>query len=218
MSQSTFPFKLFIFDFDGTLYDNLERSWIRTMKEIAKQIGISFSKRKTQGLFGKSAKIWIRNLFPRGKQKKALELFFGKERKVFLSGFKLFPDTKSLLRYLRKKGIKIAVATGLDRDALNIIFRKDKIGKFFDLAITAEEIKKEKPNPDILFRILEKFKIKRREAIFVGDSLLDIKTAKNAKIKVAIISRGAITDPKLAFESGADYVFINFSEFLDLTK
>jgi len=213
--MSLSSFKLFIFDLDGTLYDSLN-SWINTQKRIAKQLQVSLSGKNIPiSLFGKSIKEWIKNLFPREKRKRARELFFGKERKKFLSGFQLFPDAKLLLRRLKKRGIKIAVATGLDRGALNIIFKKDKIWKFVDVAITTEEIKKEKPDPDMLFQILKRLKLKSKRAIYVADAPSDIKAAKKAKMKIIIITRGAITEPKLAFELGVDYVFNDFSQILN---
>jgi phosphoglycolate phosphatase len=205
--------KLFIFDLDGTLYDSL-RSWVNTQKRIGKQLKVPISEIPI-GLFGKSIKEWIKTLFPKRKRKKAKELFFGKERKRFLSGFKLFLDTKSLLEYLKKRGIKIAVTTGLDKNALDIVFKKDGIGKFIDVAITAEEIKKEKPNPEMLFQVLKKFKLKPGEAIYVADAPSDIKMAKKAKMKIAVITRGAITDPKFALKFGADYVFADFSQLIN---
>lgn len=205
--------KAFILDLDGVLY-NSTVAWIKTERKIAKQLGITPPKKEIQWkLFGKSIKERVKKLFP-GHQKKALKLFFGEERKNFLSEFKLFRDAKRLLRYLKNKNIKTAIATGLDKNALNIIFKKDTLLKFVDFAISSEEVGKEKPHPKILLRILKKFKLKPSEVLYIGDALSDIETARRAKIKSVIITRGAIKDPKKAKELGADYVFNNFSELL----
>ena len=210
--------KIIIFDLDGVLYDST-MSWIKTERKIAKQLAVLIPKRKAHWqLFGKSAKERIKILFPKEKQEKAKKLFFDEERENFLLGFKLFPDCGLLLKYLKNKNIKVAIATGLDRNALNRILTKDKLWKFIDTTATAEEIGKEKPNPEILTRILEKFKIKSAEALYVGDAISDIETAKRAKIKVAIITRGAIRNKKEAQEFKADYVFSNFSELLNCLK
>lgn len=214
MKQQLLLFKLIVFDLDGTLY-NSTKAWIATERKIAKQLGVLLPEKKVHwSLFGKSVKERIGSLFSKKQQKKAIELFFGKERPFFLSGFKLFSDTKLLLQYLKNKGIKIAVATGLDRDALDIILTRDKLWKFVDTTLTTEEVGKEKPNPNILFQILKKFRIKPQEAIYVGDAFSDIETAKKAKMKIIIITRGAISDSKMALKFGADCVFNDFSELL----
>lgn len=210
--------EIVIFDLDGTLYDSTN-IWIKTEKKIAKQLGVSLPKKEAHwDLFGKSTKERIEALFPKEKQIKAIKLFFIKERKSFLSGFKLFPDSKPLLRYFKREGIKIAVATGLDSKALKIIFDKDNLWQFIDFAITIQEVKKEKPNPEILFRVLKNFRKQPKSALYIGDAPSDIKTAKNAGIKVAIVTRGAIRKPQKALISGADYVFRSFSELLDEMK
>jgi beta-phosphoglucomutase len=212
VNPSLKKFKVIIFDLDGVLYNSTD-SWIKTMKKIAEQLHDPFFKMVGyQRLFGKSAKALIRAFFSKKYQEKATALFFYKERKRFLSGFKLFPGTKQTLKYLRNKNIKIAIATGLDRNALNVILNKDNLLKFIDVTLTSEEVKKEKPNPEILLQILRKLKLKPAEGLYIGDAVFDIKTAKRAKMEVAIIKGTAIRNKKKAREMGADYVFSNLFE------
>jgi phosphoglycolate phosphatase-like HAD superfamily hydrolase len=79
-------------------------------------------------------------------------------------------------------------------------------------------VKKEKPHPEILLRILKRFKLKSSEALYVGDARSDIELAKKAKVKSIIITRGAIRNPREARKLGADFVFRNLSELLSAIK
>jgi len=209
--------KAIIFDLDGVLFDSTN-SWIKVEERIAKKLKVSLPKKEIHWqLFGKSAKERMTILFPKHKEE-AISLFFGKERQVFLSGFKLFPDTRSLLKFLKNKNLKTAIATGIDKNALNMLLDKNRIWKLIDTTITSEEIKKEKPDPSILLEILKKFKLKSREVLYIGDATSDIETAKKAGIKVIIVTRGAIRSQRQAKKLGANYIFRNFSELRCVIK
>tara|TARA_E500000178_G_C16751067_1_gene630407 strand:- start:257 stop:805 length:549 start_codon:yes stop_codon:yes gene_type:complete len=55
--------------------------------------------------------------------------------------------------------------------------------KFFDYCISSDDVKKGKPDPEGLLKILNKFRLNNKDAIFVGDSIYDYKASKAAKIK-----------------------------------
>lgn len=203
--------KAVIFDLDGVLY-NSTNSWIKVEKKIAKKLKVSLPQKEIHWqLFGKSAKERMAILFPKHKEE-AISLFFGEERQVFLSGFKLFPDTRLLLNFLKNKNLKIVIATGIDRNALGILLDKNRLWELIDTAITSEEVRKEKPDPSILLEILKKFKLKPREVLYIGDAISDIEMSKKIGIKVIIVTRGAIRNQGKAKKLGADYVFRDFAK------
>ena len=53
----------------------------------------------------------------------------------------------------------------------------------FDFFISADDVKFGKPNPEGLNKILKKFKVNNKNAIFVGDSIYDYKASKKANIR-----------------------------------
>ena len=50
--------------------------------------------------------------------------------------------------------------------------------------------KKGKPNPWQIFKLIKKLKIKKSNVVFVGDTIIDFETAKNAKIKFLYCNYG----------------------------
>ena len=54
---------------------------------------------------------------------------------------------------------------------------------FFDMVVTALDVKNPKPHPESIEKILQKFNLKREEAVFIGDSELDQQAAQSAGIK-----------------------------------
>jgi len=72
---------------------------------------------------------------------------------------------------------------------------------------------KRKPNPESLLYTLKKNNLNPDEAIFIGDSIVDIHTAKNANIKSVGVLWGLGTKDQLLGEN-PDYLIKNPSELL----
>jgi HAD superfamily hydrolase (TIGR01509 family) len=54
---------------------------------------------------------------------------------------------------------------------------------YFEMVVTALDVKNPKPHPESIEKIIEAFKLKREEAVFVGDSDVDQQTAESSGIK-----------------------------------
>ncbi len=55
-----------------------------------------------------------------------------------------------------------------------------------DIIVGADDVKTEKPNPEGLLSVIEDLGAMKEEVLYVGDSLVDAKTAENAKVKAKI--------------------------------
>ena len=49
--------------------------------------------------------------------------------------------------------------------------------------ITSDDVKKGKPNPEGIFKIIKKFGVSKKNTIYVGDSLYDLNCAKKSRVK-----------------------------------
>ena len=79
-----------------------------------------------------------------------------------------------------KKHFYLVVFTSKSRKRTQKILKNYKI---FDYTVCSDDVKKGKPNPEGLFKILNKFKLDNKDAFFIGDSIYDYKASKAAKIK-----------------------------------
>ena len=95
-----------------------------------------------------------------------------------------------MLESLEEKGIKIAVVTNKPHKSavkmVETLFGKD----YFDLITGSKDDTPRKPNPATTKQTLQKLGCKAGEAIFFGDSDVDIETAKNADIEAIACSWG----------------------------
>ena len=66
---------------------------------------------------------------------------------------------------------------------------------FFEMVVTALDVKNPKPHPESVEKILQEFNLSKEETVFVGDSEVDQQTAKSSGVKfVAYKNREIVSD------------------------
>ena len=125
----------------------------------------------------------------------------------FLKYMEIEPYLKPLLKRLRPK-YKTAVATNRT-DTMKRVLIEHKLKDYFDLVVSALDVKRPKPHPEQLFKILEHFKIKPYNAIYIGDSKLDEIAAKAAEITLIAYKNRSIS---------ADYYIDSLKEIEDILE
>ena len=82
---------------------------------------------------------------------------------------------------------------------------KEYFPGLFDLAVGERPDVKPKPAPDMVFSALERMGVDIRDAVFIGDSDVDLKTAQNAGIDGIFVDWGFRT-PEVLRSLGAEVV------------
>ena len=98
----------------------------------------------------------------------------------FLKFMEIEPYLKPLLEKLRP-AFKTAIATNRT-DTMDRVLIEHDLTEFFDLVVTASDVKRPKPDSEPLVKILEHFGLKPRQMIYIGDSELDESAAKSAGV------------------------------------
>ncbi len=205
--------KCFIFDFDGTLTDSIN-IWASLFKKIFKKYKINVGEEDIRNQFGKPYTEIVKYFAPKNKEEMIKE-FEIEKNKIGIEKIKPFPFVAKTLKQLKQKNMKIAIATGNNNYMIDKILEKYNLSKYIDYHICSEEVKKTKPNPEMIFKILKTLKIEKNKAIFTGDSPYDILMAKNAKIKSCAVLTGVL-NKKSAEEIKPDYIFKNIKGVLTL--
>lgn len=129
------------------------------------------------------------------------------------------PNATELFATLKERGILTILNTGYDRYTAQTIL--DKLnwekGKQFDELVTATEVNKNRPNPDMIRYAMEKFGIKDSKTVIkVGDSTIDVEEGKNAGCFLSIgITTGAHLREQLEL-AHPDYIINNLMELLSI--
>ena len=124
-----------------------------------------------------------------------------------------FDGIKELLAELKKRDTKIAVCSNKPHnvvcDVVKIVF-----GDIFDVVKGIDEGDKTKPDPENAIKIMESLGAEKNECLFIGDTNVDIRTAKNAGMESVGVLWG-FRDEKELSEAGADHIINKPTEILE---
>lgn len=93
-----------------------------------------------------------------------------------------YPGIQELLKRLQANNIKIAVASNKYQEGTQKIIKESFPDITFDAIHGQREGIKTKPNPSIIYNILNETGISAHDALYCGDSAVDAETAKNAEV------------------------------------
>ena len=185
--------KLIIFDLDGTLIDSIE-GWIKAFQQSFKRFGIKVGRKELTELFGKSDIEIVKGLVknPEKRERVLKYLYQLKKGDELLKEFRLHRNAKRVLKKLKEKGYTIALATGNRKDFCSKVLRHFGLTDFFDIIVTVDDVRKGKPEPEMLIKCLNQAKVGKDEAIYICDSLPDVLASRKAGIKCFLVSWGAL--------------------------
>lgn len=209
--------KYIIFDLDGTLVNSIY-DLADSVNFVLRKNGYSEHPLESFYYFiGNGTLKLIERALPQDKRtEKEIERvhsqFSEHYSKNYLNKTVPYEGIKELLDELDIRGIKYAVASNKTD-----IFTCEIIDKLFinsfDMVMGKRDGNPTKPNPKIIYDILEGKDLKTSEILFVGDSDIDIKTGHNAKLK-AVGCLWGFRDERELKEAGADFIISHPSELL----
>ena len=126
----------------------------------------------------------------------------------------VYKEITELLEELSKKGCKLAIVSNKFDKAVKGL-NKVYFGKYIKVAVGESEDTRRKPAPDTVFKALEELGSTADKAVYVGDSEVDVQTAKNAKIICVGVTWG-FRDREVLEQEGADYIIDSPLELLKI--
>ena len=124
---------------------------------------------------------------------------------------RLFDYTRPILLDLRRRGIGVAIITRNCEQAVRIVF--PDLEGYCRVFLARDHVPRVKPDPDHLFRALEKAAWEPATTLMVGDHPLDIQTGRRAGVLTAGVSSGRASREDLA-GSGANWTAGNCEELM----
>ena len=115
-----------------------------------------------------------------------------------------------LMEKLRDRGVKLAVISNKQDTAVKPLAEKYFPG-LLEIAVGESAEVRRKPNPDAVLAALRHIGVEREDAIYVGDTEVDLQTARNAGMECASVDWGFRTREQLV-EIGAEHIFDTVQE------
>ncbi len=199
--------KAVVFDCDGVLFDSKDAN-VRFYNSILKRFGKPPLKdSQIEYVHMHSLADSIRFLFPEDNLEEILSYCRKLDFKDFNRYLKVQDGLVDFLEYLKPR-YKTAIATNRTV-SMEMVLKEFDLQDYFDLVVTAEDVKKPKPHPETIEKILDRFKMNPKEVLFIGDSEVDKQLADNTG--VIFIS---YKNPEL----GGKYQVENFKEIRELLE
>ena len=211
-----------IFDLDGTLVDTNRAhldSWLYGLREN----GYEFGEDRVVLEIGKGSDLLlpalvgatVANRIADDVGESVKEVFNRIAQKV---QFPIFTDAEKLLRELRARGIKLALATSAASDDLDVIMKSAGVDlrKYFDHVVTKTEVESSKPEPDVVRAAAKGLGVSPAQCAMVGDTPYDVASAKKAGVvTLGVLSgglSGASDERERLAGAGARAVFKDVSD------
>ncbi len=102
----------------------------------------------------------------------------------------LYPQVRETLLALRAQGVKLAVVTNKEGRYTATVLDAHQLTPLLDAVISGDTLPTKKPNPAGIEHCLAQFGVTRERALFVGDSSIDVATARNANVAVWALPYG----------------------------
>ena len=190
--------KLLIFDYNGIISDFPEEKWHHDMRLFMKKYGIDYKKQeilwnkiKSSVFEGKISlnKAQSRILGKLGMNNNLIRRWKEMDFRLIENYSKLRPFVKTTIKILKKK-YKIAILSDAvhKRRVKRETLRKNKIDKLFDEIFCSCDIGFKKPQRKAYFTVLNYFKVKPSEVIFIGHDKDELEGARKFKIKTIAIN------------------------------
>lgn len=207
----------YIFDLDGTLLytlDDLTNSVNHAMTEFGLP---EHSTEDVRRMVGNGIKKLIERAIPNGKENQQYENIYSSFMEHYLKHnldtTKPYDGIIETLDALKKRGKKMAVVSNKYYKATEELCRHF-FRDYIDVAIGESEKVRKKPAPDSVFEAIKRLGVSKEHCVYVGDSEVDIETAKNSGLPCISVLWG-FRDRDFLLKHGAQTFIENPEEILN---
>ena len=212
-------YSTYIFDLDGTLLDTLHDLASSVNYALQTHDMPTHSVDAIRGFVGNGVRLLMERAVPDGAQNPQFEATFATFRQHYmqhsLDTTCPYPGIAEMLHQLKQRGCRLAVVSNKMMAAT-----QDLVRHFFpeiEVAIgehEAEGIRK-KPAPDTVFQALRQLGVGKEQAVYVGDSDVDLQTARNSGLPCISVLWG-FRSRDFLLQHGATTFITHPSELLSL--
>lgn len=187
-------YSVVLFDFDGTIADTVPLIMESFQHVFIALTGSEADEKFLLSTIGEPLERTFR-ILDESQRAKAMQLYFDYNETALESGVGIFLGIRSMLERIRSIGAYTAIVTSKRLCVAAFTINQFGLGEYFDISIAKESTSRHKPFPDPIFKALESIEqefdlgepIEKTDVLFVGDSIHDLRCARNANVDIAIV-------------------------------
>lgn len=205
MENSQFDFETYIFDLDGTLLSTLD-DLANSCNYALRINGMAERTIEEVRMFvGNGVRKLMERAIPDGDANPLFDKAYADFRQHYmlhnLDTTQPYPGVMDMLAELKRRGKKVAVVSNKFYAATQELCQHF-FGSLVDVAIGERENIRKKPAPDTVNEALRQLGAKREGAVYIGDSDVDVMTARNSGMPCISVLWG-FRDKEFLLQHGA---------------
>jgi phosphoglycolate phosphatase len=197
--------KAIVFDFDGTLfhfvldYEGMRNATEKVVTDAGVSVSLFVGGERIRDIVSKMLEYAKTHGWPDNKKKEVMdEIYSVMDHYEWESARNNSPvdGAKEVLRSLKEIGLKTGLLTNNSKRSILYLLKKYKFGKLLDVIVTRNDLgdfNNLKPSPVGLNQVLEKFGVRASEAVYVGDSVVDVRAAISVGTTPIFVATGYST-------------------------
>jgi phosphoglycolate phosphatase-like HAD superfamily hydrolase len=193
--------RAFVFDVEGTLIDNVLPT-LQCWSEMLAEFGITATVADLHPYLGMDGKQMLRRLLNKNDPKlldQIVKLQGERYQEHYLPHVRPFPGLRRRLTIKKDADRRIALATSCEKDELAHYRAVMNIDDLIDVACCGDDVRREKPNPDIVSLALKKLRTTAEQSAMIGDTPYDSEASNGAGalpigLQTVHFSRSDLTD------------------------
>ena len=209
---------MIVYDLDGTLVDTRE-DIAASANHLRARVGMPpLPQREICGCVGLGLKRLIENVLETQdpvKVEEGTKIYRAHYTQHMLDNTVLYPRARDVLEHFKSR--KQAVITNKPNPYSRQILEALGVAPFFVEIVAGDSGMPKKPDPASLLAILKKEEVSPDEAVFVGDSAIDVETGAKAGVMTVAVAHGFSSREELE-EARPDALVADFKELLDLAR
>lgn len=206
-----------IFDLDGTLLNTLD-DLSDSVNHCLEQFGFpKITLSQTRQYVGNGIRKLMARAVPNGEDNLQFEAVFSMFREYYPEHSQIktkpYDGIPQLLDNLKLSGVKLAVVSNKNHEAVCRLC-KSYFGDTFSVTVGKQAGVKRKPAPDSVLQALSALGSEKSKAVYIGDSEVDVATAKAAEMDLIAVSWG-FRDRETLLHAGAKVIVDKPEHILD---
>jgi phosphoglycolate phosphatase len=189
--MTAYPYRAVIFDFDGTLVDSYEAiagsvNHVRAYYQLP-----PLTAEEVRRHVGRGPSYLLEHTVPGSDVEKDLERYRAHHPSVLHSGTRLLADVAPTLQKLKSANLRLGICSNKLAEFTRQLLEILRLDDLVDTVVGPEDAERPKPAPDMLLTALARLGLSPEEALYVGDMVIDVQTARAAGVAVCVIPTGS---------------------------
>ena len=165
-----------LFDLDGVIVDSFD-SWVLAITDLLDEYNMidRVDWRFLVEYWGRGVDAICREL---GLDEKAAKYCYSRQI-TYIDQIKLMNNAEEVIRYLKTK-YKLGIITNIPIVNAVAVLERFDLTEFFDVIMTIEDVDRQKPDPEIIFKASDRLGCKPENTAIVGDTESDVIAGERA--------------------------------------